>query len=512
MNAASNNDLEHERNIHHIGKVEMVRKEVHNVSFKRKRTYSENYQIIQNMKGRTLELRNLIEKEESSSNSQKKQLSNVKIFMVNSLKQILNDTHRAQKSHRILHASIAKLGKSIDKHFEPDLFLFKPSNNMTTQEMLRIRKDINHSVTTHIAIVGANVDGPETVMNKYNKDSESTNNNNKKKNNSSGIEKKKSNKNIIAINLFEKEMVDNNGSSKNNNGSASEKEKQVTKKSLTKSCDDNNKNNSSSVNFHPIHSLYMELNSIVSDLLSGKTEGAITWTMSNINSDDEILDLEFQLRTLHYISLLRQSDMDGAVRYSQAYFPKFVGKHGEAIQSLMGCLLFPGANTSNLKYAQMQSDETWQKIIQSFKKCYCKQHRLPLYSALATAVNVGVDAMEDVRKLDGILEMKNKNSNSSSSSSKISNVDNSINTHESWHELPELPVNIEVRQNAQFHSIFTCPVSKDQASKQNPPVLLTCGHALCKESMLLIARGRSRFKCPYCPQEILSRDIIELTI
>lgn len=239
MKAAANNDLEHERNIQHIGKVEMVRKEVDNVNLKRKRTYSENYQIIQNMKGRTLELRNLLEKKEPSSNSRKKQLSNVKISMVNTLKQILNDTNRAKKSHRLLHSSIAKLGKSIDKHFEPDLFLFKPSNNMTKKEMLHIRQHINHSVTTHIAMAGANVidnDGPETAMNKYNKDSEPTNNNKnkKKKNSSSGIGKKKSSKKIIAINLFDKEMDNNNGSSKNNNGSASEKKKTRNKEQFSK--------------------------------------------------------------------------------------------------------------------------------------------------------------------------------------------------------------------------------------------------------------------------------------
>ena len=114
--------------------------------------------------------------------------------------------------------------------------------------------------------------------------------------------------------------------------------------------------------------------------------------------------------------------------------------------------------------------------------------------------------MGDIRKLQSILNSKSKSSGN----------DNANETHEpeaySWQALEELPINIDVGQDALFHSIFTCPVSREQATESNPPMLLTCGHALCKNSMLLIARGRSRFKCPYCPHEIFGRDVVELRI
>ena len=40
-----------------------------------------------------------------------------------------------------------------------------------------------------------------------------------------------------------------------------------------------------------------------------------------------------------------------------------------------------------------------------------------------------------------------------------------------------------------------------QASRDNPPVLLQCGHALCQQSLRKLARGAGRFKYPYCPME-----------
>jgi hypothetical protein len=43
---------------------------------------------------------------------------------------------------------------------------------------------------------------------------------------------------------------------------------------------------------------------------------------------------------------------------------------------------------------------------------------------------------------------------------------------------------------------------RDHATPDNPPVLLPCNHVLCEQSVLKIAKGRSKtFKCPYCPMD-----------
>jgi E3 ubiquitin-protein transferase RMND5 len=62
-----------------------------------------------------------------------------------------------------------------------------------------------------------------------------------------------------------------------------------------------------------------------------------------------------------------------------------------------------------------------------------------------------------------------------------------------------------------FHSIFACPVSKDQSTVDNPPMLLPCGHVLCRVSINKIAKNTTRsFKCPYCPNETTPQQCKEI--
>jgi hypothetical protein len=71
--------------------------------------------------------------------------------------------------------------------------------------------------------------------------------------------------------------------------------------------------------------------------------------------------------------------------------------------------------------------------------------------------------------------------------------------------LKQLPVETPLDNAFQFQSIFACPVSRDQSTAENPPMLMACGHVLCKQSIQKLVKGNSRtFKRPYCPLETTS--------
>lgn len=67
-----------------------------------------------------------------------------------------------------------------------------------------------------------------------------------------------------------------------------------------------------------------------------------------------------------------------------------------------------------------------------------------------------------------------------------------------------LPVDLNLGPEFAFTTIFSCPVSRDTGTKDNPPMLLPCGHVFCRAAVSGISRGgpASRaFKCPLCPTE-----------
>lgn len=65
-------------------------------------------------------------------------------------------------------------------------------------------------------------------------------------------------------------------------------------------------------------------------------------------------------------------------------------------------------------------------------------------------------------------------------------------------EASGLPVDFKIKPEHRFHSVFCCPVSKLPATEGDPPVLLSCGHAILMSSMKSLPRRSNKFKCPTC--------------
>ena len=107
---------------------------------------------------------------------------------------------------------------------------------------------------------------------------------------------------------------------------------------------------------------------------------------------------------------------------------------------------------------------------------------MPCDSPLRIAVDAGAQVLPTLLKLTSVLGSKQQTS---------------------WQNGDQLPVELELPAELRFHSVFTCPVSKEAATADNPPMMLPCGHVLSLGSIAKLARGsRSvRFKCPYCPAE-----------
>ena len=63
-------------------------------------------------------------------------------------------------------------------------------------------------------------------------------------------------------------------------------------------------------------------------------------------------------------------------------------------------------------------------------------------------------------------------------------------------------VEIDVPPEARYHSIFTCPVSKEQTTEMNPPMMLTCGHVLAKDSIAKLAKSGQYVPYMYPPNDL----------
>ena len=237
---------------------------------------------------------------------------------------------------------------------------------------------------------------------------------------------------------------------------------------------------------------------------------AIAWARSH----SEVLEsrgsnLEFELGRLQFVWLFQGGDARGssnpdgpqrALEYARREFGSFKARYLQEIQQLMGAMAF-SSNLQGSPYRTIfYNDYVWDEVANSFTREFCSLLGLSADSPLYIAATAGAIALPTLLKLQKIMEV-NRTEWTTQDELPVSPFIPSALTDSNSLSQVETPL----PPSYQFHSIFVCPVSKEQTTDLNPPMMLPCGHVIANDSMKQISKS-TRFKCPYCPCESHPKD------
>lgn len=280
---------------------------------------------------------------------------------------------------------------------------------------------------------------------------------------------------------------------------------------------------------------FAQMYTILDGLRTGNLIGALQWAKEHSQQlKTRGSHFEFHLHKLQFISLLQLNNNNNenstgkpalvqALLYGRKEFGQFSEKYMNEIQRLMCSVVYctkrPSFNATkqdstkhplaSSPYADFLSPTLWTDIQVEFSREFCLLLGMSQDPPLHVCVNVGASALPTMIKLKSVMDERRKQR------PKV----------EMWSVDNELPVEIPIPRSHRYHSVFACPVSKEQTTDANPPVMMPCGHVLSRESVLRLSKGalkpgvtigplsdnakdiwpgvntNAKLKCPYCPNE-----------
>lgn len=229
---------------------------------------------------------------------------------------------------------------------------------------------------------------------------------------------------------------------------------------------------------------FAEINHILEALKKHNIEPALEWVERNREQlNDRKSNLEFKLHRLQFIEYLSQgtSKQQELINYARTKLQPLAYRHKEEIQTLMGSLIYLKTGIQNSPYAHLFDSMNWTEICDTFIRNACSLIGMSVDSPLSIALDAGCIAFPALLNIRQVMQQR-----------RVPNV---------WTAKDELPIVINLGKKYQFHSIFACPILRQQASENNPPMRLVCGHVISRDALSKMASGGSKVKCPYCPVE-----------
>ena len=231
---------------------------------------------------------------------------------------------------------------------------------------------------------------------------------------------------------------------------------------------------------------YEALHAVIAALRTHDVAPALSWltqhrcalaALTRPHQQSGVAALEFALHRQHFLMLLQREGHGAAVAYARSHFQRLDASLLGDWQRLMGALLYAGRLLES-PYSELLSESAWERAVHLFTRECCALLGTASESPLAVVVDAGTAALPTLVKMTSVVAAKGQ----------------------SWQALQQLPLEVALPPRLAFHSVFACPVAREQSSPDNPPMILPCGLVLCKQSIQKLARGSGRlFKCPYCP-------------
>ncbi|GJJ12159.1 hypothetical protein Clacol_006400 [Clathrus columnatus] len=229
----------------------------------------------------------------------------------------------------------------------------------------------------------------------------------------------------------------------------------------------------------------VEMHRILNALEAEDINPALEW----VNNNRQFLSsrsspLEFHLHRSHYLRLLFSPTHPSsltALEYIKSISPTLYSAHANEIHKLVTCMIYlPPSRLALSPYAEFINPNIHVEVGLEFVQEYCANLGLSKQLPLRIVGDIGgggaLSRIEKGRKV-----MRERKSE--------------------WSQTNELPIEIPLPVENRYHSIFACPVSKEQSTETNPPMMMGCGHVVNKDSLDKLRKSAGRVKCPYCPVE-----------
>ena len=181
----------------------------------------------------------------------------------------------------------------------------------------------------------------------------------------------------------------------------------------------------------------------------------------------------------------------------------------------MACLLYSQTGLENSPYASLLDPIHWVDICDVFARDACGLLGLSLESPLQVCVTAGCIALPSLLQIRQVMQQQQVSGVWTSKDelpvcwfpSKLLLVQQFC-----WNQnctmyrklfnwfcsLLTLQMEVDLGPQYRYHSLFACPILREQCSDTNPPVRLSCGHVISKDALTKLTHGNKYVHAIIC--------------